>query len=215
MDLFGIDWSDGWAGNITAEALGLAGGILVTYLVAERVVRWRLTQERRPARQRLMERLSSHIRGISATWLAALGMSDSYDLGTSTADLEKAVQTELDSRFAPSPGITLDGLVARNLAAAGAFPNETLSRLYRGVLQELERVSRTADRFAVILQEDGALHGLVADLEYCADSMALTLTTNPLLERLGLGDSAKLGVTTDCKLAFDRAAALRAHIEKP
>ena len=214
MDLFGIDWSEGWAGNLTAEIVGIVGGVLITYLVVERVVRWRISRDRKPARKRLIDKLRRTILLINSRWAAALEMEGAYDVNRSSAELEEEVRSRLKERLGFDKGNqTLDDLVAANLAGSASFASQRLRRLAVGIGQELQEMSLTVDRYANILEDDTELQTLVGDLEDRAPNVKRSLGSLEAFEAMDMEEQGKADVVTMCLLTFDTSSKLRKYLD--
>lgn len=205
MTLFGVDWREGWAGNLTAELVGVVLGLLVAYVVADRVVRWRLRRERRPLRQRLVGRLQSELRMIAVSWGYRLGTSGPGEATNRSVDVEARVEAELARYPSASDTQELIGRVERR-------DPRGLVRLAREISEDIRGVTRATDRYADIVAEDPTLHGLIGDLEEVGTSLETTLKSLPSVEGAGLADAGKLGLVAFCKSAFEDACKMRSHL---
>ena len=212
MEIFGVDWSDGWAGNITAEAVGVVFSLLVAYLVADRVVRWRLQQERRPAKDRLLRSLASGLDMLNYRLGRCLGILEIGEIGENSADVESRVRAELEA-FTAIEGTRELRDVARELVEkAERMPG--LSAMARGILEDIGRVSQVADRYANIVAEDARLQVLIADLEDCGSRLEKSLVALPGYENAGLAGTGKLGLVSGSTMAFERGRDLRRHLRQ-
>ena len=213
MHLWGVDWSSGWAGNITAEIVGLVGGLLVAYFVADGVVRWRLGQQQRPVRERLRQKLHRTILMVNSRWAAALDIPGAYGMERSSAELETEVRSKLRERLGFIQNQTLEERTARRLEGAQTFPSGILNRLGTGIVEDLQEMSGTADRYANVLEDEPTVHALVGDLEDYAPRIRRSLAALEGWEAAGLEGTGKSDIITMCLLAFDTCSKLRNRLD--
>jgi len=205
VELPGVDWREGWAGNFTAELVGVVLSLLVAYVVADRVVQWRLRQERRPLRQRLASRLKSELRMISVSWAFRLGTWKPGDVANDSVDLEAPVEAELTRYRSPEEMQELIGRVELDHPRG-------LAQLAQEIADDIRGVTRAADRYANIIEDDPTLLGLIGDLEEVGANLESTLKETRSLERVGAADAGRLGLVTFCLIAFNHAREMRAHL---
>ena len=206
MDLFGVDWSDGWAGNLTAELVGVVLGLIVTYLVVDRVIRWRLKQERRPLEDRLKRNLESNIWMISVSWALSLSLWNRGELATMSDELQTRVEERLEHYKSPDE--------VQDLAAeTDRVPGRSLVGLAKELLEQIGDISRAADRYANILADDPTLHGLIGDLESCGSGLEQAIVGLPSLEQSGAEDAGRLALVALSKVAFRHAMKLQSHLK--
>lgn len=152
--------TDGLASNLIAEFIGLVTGLIITYLIIDRVVQRRLRAHNRPLLRRLRERIEHSESMLSFSWAVALGAAGVAELvDADPAKLRRDVRQRLDPLKESTDRLTVQ--------MKGADPAAPLV-LAGFTIESASGITILADRFSQAIAADFELQEKIADLENLA-----------------------------------------------
>ena len=153
VEIFGVDWNDGFAGNFLAELIGVVLGIIVTFLIVNRIIDRRYQREWQPVWESLARPLSNlATNGIIAADIAL----EIEPVGKYDDDKSRRVCKELRSRLSPLENGSV--LLAK-------LPDDDFIHLIHSVWSVSSHIISVVEPYRELLSRNPKIYGAVATLQ--------------------------------------------------
>ncbi len=198
------DYTNGLESNLVAEMVGLLAGIVLTYLIVDRVVSARLKAHNKPLLRRLRERIEYAVAMMAYSWAVAFGVARAEDGATASRGSFVSSIEELLCAPAASVQSILDQL--RSASSDAPLLIATLT------VEDVTRISSLAERLASVVATDLALQEQLADLDSIVADLELSLRHWARIEESAMRET-EATIVERARDAFRRALALRAYAD--
>lgn len=196
--------TDGLASNLIAEFIGLISGLIVTFLIVDRLTRRNLRLHYKPLSARLKAGVTSTVSSMLVAWAVALDIITTADtLSGGRPALDERVHNRLEA-LGEELGATI-----LEIDTAGA------SRLAAATIEAGSEITHIADRLMQVVSSDVDLQALIADFEDAVDAVERIVMVHQ-----GAGNAGEIQADVDRALvtlsrtALERAVQLRDYVER-
>lgn len=196
------DYQRGLESNLVAEFIGLLAGVVVTYLIVDRVVSARLKAHNKPLLRRLRDRIEYAVAMMAYSWAVALGRARAEDAAVASRGSFVSPIEELLCAPSASVQSILDQL--RSTSSEAPLLIATLT------VEDVTRISSLAERLASVVATDLALQELLADLDGIVADLELSVRHWARIEESVMRES-EAALVEAARAAFQGALALRAY----
>ena len=148
--------TDGLPSNLLAEAIGITGGLLVTYLIVEKVVKTRLKRDRKPLRERLIKELGVAVQFLTVAWSIRLYVITNEEIKSGK---RYGLLVRLEERINNLDPISLTTELRKYTG------DDAIRRLAIETITYLNRFSRVADRAFQIIDDEPQIQSSIAGVE--------------------------------------------------